>query len=128
MCQVWFTCAMGDAFALIVGFVVSLGFLGPTLIFWRHQMVGSWKEVLGLAPPGTVLQTVAPFWVSRFRRSRKVVIFQAVVAIITALTAMGTSDVTAAILLLLASFITSLSLGLSFLAWGVERAQASQSA
>jgi hypothetical protein len=119
---------MGVAFAAVVGFVVSIGFVGPTAIFWRRQMIDSWKEVFGLAPPGTVPQTVPPSPVTRFRRPRKLVVFQSVVAIITALAAMGAHDSLAAILLLLVSFVTSVSLGLSFLAWGVEKAQVSESA
>jgi hypothetical protein len=119
---------MGVAFALVVGFVVSVGFVGPTVIFWRRQMIGSWKEVLGMAPLGTVPQRVPPSPVSLFRRSKKVVVFQSVVAIITALAAMGAHDALPAILLLLVSFATCVSLGLSFLAWGVESAQASESA
>jgi hypothetical protein len=119
---------MGVAFALVVGFVVSIGFVGPTVIFWRRQMIDSWKEVLGLAPPGTVPQTVPPSPVTRFRRSKKLVVFQSVVAIITALAAMGANDALAAVLLLLVSFVTCVSLGLSFLAWSVENAQATESA
>jgi hypothetical protein len=119
---------VGVAFAFIVGCVVAIGFAGPTVIFWRHQIVGGWKEVLGLAPPGTVPQMVAPSPVSRFRRSRKMVAFQSVVAIITALAATGAHDGLAAIPLLLVSFVTWVSLGLSFLAWAVENAQGSESA
>lgn len=118
---------MGIAFALVVGFVVSVGFVGPTVIFWRHQMVDSWKEVLGLAPPGTVPETIPPSPATRFRRSKKLVAFQTVVAIVTAVAAIGSHDAPAAILLLLVSFITCVSLGLSFLAWGIENAQASES-
>lgn len=117
---------MGIAFAAFVGFVVSIGFFGPTVIFWRRQMVGSWKEVLGLAPPGTFSQTVPRSPVTRFRRSRKLVVFQSVAAVITALASMGAHNALAAILLLLVSFVTSVSLGLSFLAWGAEKAQASE--
>jgi hypothetical protein len=119
---------MGVAFALVVGFVVSIGFVGPTVIFWRRQIVTGWKEVLGLAPAGIVSPTASPSVASRFRRSKKLVVFQSVVAIITALAAVGANNALAAILLLLVSFVTCVSLGLSFLAWGVENAQTSQSA
>jgi hypothetical protein len=117
---------MGVAFAAVVGVVVSIGFCGPTVIFWRHQVIDSWKEVFGLVPHGTVPQTVPPSPVTRFRRSKKLVVFQSVVAILTALAATGAHDALAAILLLLVSFVTCVSLGLSFLAWGVENAQTSE--
>lgn len=118
---------MGVAIAFIVGVVVSFGFVGPTVIFWRRQLIDGWKEVFGLVPPGTVPQTVPPSPVTRFRRSKKLVVFQSVVAIITALAAVGAHDALAAILLLLVSFVTCVSLGLSFLAWSVENAQVSES-
>jgi hypothetical protein len=110
--------------AILIGLGIGAGLSAPAVFFYRRQIIGSWREVFGSLPPGTISPVAPPpsAAVRRFRRPWPLVILQVLVVFASASVTV-TGGPVAAILSALVCLVTSFSLGLNIFVRGADRAR-----
>lgn len=110
--------------AMLIGLAIGVCLGGPSLIFFRRQIVAGWKEVFGVVPEGTAGAISAPLSAAkRFRRPIGVVILLTVVMLASGLVAIGPGDPLTVALAAAVCLVNALILGLHILATSAASAE-----
>ena len=117
---------MGTLRAALIGIAIGLSLSAPSLIYFRREIIESWKAVLGFTSGEATPRRHAHGSLARYRQSKSIVVLQAIVLIISGVTAIGAEAAVLAITLVVLSLLFSLSLGLHILDSGLQQTELSE--